>query len=289
MSKFLNQLRHLSTFVSQQIHPRPSLLPTSFRLSTKPRRIRWFGLLIIYHLLFIILLSCGLDIEDPTPPSPPVWVQKSLPEEWPERGIDAHETGGIFLEWEPNTEENIAVYLIFSARYYPENDSLGDYEILGTNTLESTLRFNFLHSEAAARITYYYKLKAENPAGNLSVFSDAIKYTLLPSINTETMSPNGNSDTLNHGRLLTWIYSNTTEMENYYLTVLTQNHELIIRVQISPTDYVNGQESWQIPESVVFDSNAIVKWRIDMGANYINNLETSGSESTWATFLYYRE
>ena len=103
------------------------------------------------------------------------------------------------------------------------------------------------------------------------------------------MSPNGNSDTLNHGRLLTWIYSNTTEMENYYLTVLTQNHELIIRVQISPTDYVNGQESWQIPESVVFDSNAIVKWRIDMGANYINNLETSGSESTWATFLYYRE
>ena len=289
MSKFLNQLRHLSTFVSQQIHPRPSLLPTSFRLSTKPRRIRWFGLLIIYHLLFIILLSCGLDIEDPTPPSPPVWVQKSLPEEWPERGIDAHETGGIFLEWEPNTEENIAVYLIFSARYYPENDSLGDYEILGSNAFESTISFNFLHSEAVTRIKYYFKLKAEDSAGNLSIFSDSLGYMLLPSLNTETMAPNGNSDTLHADRFLTWRYPYSTEMEDYGLTVLTQNNELIVRVQLSPTDYVNGLESWQIPESVVLASSQIYKWRIDIGAKYVNEFETSGSESAWAIFLYHGE
>jgi hypothetical protein len=246
--------------------------------------LNWIPLVAVVSLL--TLHSCGLDIEDPTPPSSPVWFQKSLPEEWPERGIDAHETEGIYLEWEPNPEENVTAYLVFCARYYQENDSLGDYEKLGRNTSESTISFNFLHSEAAIRTNYYYKLKAEDSAGNYSVFSDSIGYTLLPSLDMETMTPNGNRDTLNNSRSLSWKYNYDIEMENYCLTLLTQNNELIYRILISPTDYVNGQEWWQIPESVVLDSTEIVKWRIDVGAQYINDLETFGSESNWATFSY---
>jgi hypothetical protein len=279
MSKIINQLKHLSTFASRQSFPRQWVLPYDFRLST-------LGLLLTFSLLTI---QCGLDVEDPTPPSPPVWVQKSLPEEWPECGIDAHESGGIILEWDPSPEDNIVRYLIFSAQYYDENDSLGDYEVLGSNTPETTIRLNFLDSEAATQVKYYYKLKAEDLAGNLSVFSDSVGYTLLRSLNHETMSPNGNSDTLNDSRSLTWRYTYDIEMENYCLTILSQNDSFVSRVVISPTDYLNGIESWSIPEAVALDSNKIYKWRIDVGAQYENNVETSGSESVWATFLYYQE
>ena len=57
----------------------------------------WFRVHLTFSLS-LLTIQCGLNIEDSTPPSPPVWVQKSLPEEWPEPGIDAHESGGIFLE-----------------------------------------------------------------------------------------------------------------------------------------------------------------------------------------------
>jgi hypothetical protein len=280
MTKSISQMKLLFIFASKPNSSRPSFLPSTFRLST-------LGLLLTFNFSFLTLYSCGLDIEDPTPPSPPFWVQKSFPEEWPERGIDAHESGGIYLEWEPNPEENIAAYLIFCARHYQENDSLGKYEILENYIPDSQL--NFLHSDAVSRIKYFYKLKVEDFAGNLSFFSDSIGYTLLPGLDTETMTPNGNNDTLNNDRLLTWNHSYNTQMENFCLTVLTQNNDLVIRVQISPTDYVNGQESWPIPESLLLDSSGIFKWRIDMGAQYVFGLETVGSESAWATFLYYRD
>jgi hypothetical protein len=288
-SKPINKLKQSISFARQRNFPRSNRQLWTFKPAYTLRllsgKILIFGLLLIFCFTFFIS-ACGLDVEDPTPPSPPVWVQKSLPEEWPERGIDAHESGGIFLEWEPSQDENIAAYLIFGARYYLENDSLGDYQMLGTSALESTKSFSFLHSVIAPRTKYYYKLRAEDFAGNLSVFSDSIGYALLPSLSMETMTPNGVRDTLNSNRLLTWGNSYETEMEDYCLTLLTQSNNLIIRVQFNPTDYVNGRESWKIPESVVLDSNAIYKWRIDLGAQYIDNTETFGSETQWATFLY---
>jgi hypothetical protein len=39
-----------------------------------------------FLIVLIVLIGCGFDVEDPTPPSPPMWVEKSLLEEWPERG-----------------------------------------------------------------------------------------------------------------------------------------------------------------------------------------------------------
>ena len=74
--------------------------------------------------------SCGIDVEDPKLPKSPTWVHKSFPEEWPERGIDAHETNGIYLEWEPNGGTDISAYHIYRATYYEYNDSLGHYEFL---------------------------------------------------------------------------------------------------------------------------------------------------------------
>ena len=227
-----------------------------------------------------------MDIEDPTPPSAPIWVQKSLPDAWPERGIDAHESGGIFLEWQHNPEDNIAAYLVYRAEYFDYEDSLGEYIFVSIVENDSNTELNYIDYSANLRTSYYYKLVAEDKAQNLSLFSDSTEYTLLPSIDRETMHPNGNSDILNNNRLLYWNYYFDTEMEDYCLTVLALNNDLILRVQLSPTDYVNGRESWQIPDSVVLETDITFKWRIDIGARYIDHLETSGSESTWATFLY---
>ena len=113
--------------------------------STWARLRYWLFPLLTFNFAFLIS-ACGLDVEDPTPPSPPVWVQKSLPEEWPEQGIDAHESDGIYLEWEPNPDEDITAYRIHRATLYAINDSLGDYGLLTTLELESTPRLEYIKS-----------------------------------------------------------------------------------------------------------------------------------------------
>jgi len=242
-------------------------------------------LLFIFNFSFLIL-SCGLDIENSTPPSKPQWVPKSLPVEWPERGIDAHESGGIFLEWEPNPEDNIVAYLIYCSRYYNENDSLGDYELLHRQDTESMDNLGFLHSDVNIRVKYYYKLKAEDAAENYSDFSDSLFYTLLPPLPYDGLLPNGSTSVLQSARQLSWFYDYYIAMENYCLTILSQDNDFILRTIISPTGYVSRTETWIIPESVVLNSKQIYKWRIDIGAEYIYNRETLGSESIWATFLF---
>ena len=123
-------------------------------------------LLALLTLNFALLISaCGLDIEDPTPPSPPVWVQKSLPEEWPERGIDAHESGGIYLEWYSQPEIEIMAYHVFRATWYETLDSLGDYELLASLERGSIGSTEFVDEEISILVRYFYKLKAENDSG----------------------------------------------------------------------------------------------------------------------------
>jgi hypothetical protein len=244
---------------------------------------------ILLLLIWGLLTQCGLDIEDPTPPSPPKWIQKSLPEEWPERGIDAHESEGIYLEWEPNSEENIAAYLIYRAEYFEGNDSLGDYDLLARFQLESIPGLEFIDTSGKTRKRYYYKLKAEDTANNRSAYSDSISYSLLPQISINWMIPNGILTSLDTDRSLDWHYPYSIEMENYCLSILNQNNDFIFRAIINPGSYVSGWESWLLPDSVTLHPGQIYKWRIDAAAKYENGLESTGSESPWAMFLYVAE
>ncbi len=276
MSKLIHKLKHLTLLASLHNHPRPCWSLSTFRLST-------FGLLLTFNFAFLIS-ACGLDVEDPTPPSPPVWVQKSLPEEWPERGIDAHESGGIYLEWEPNPDIN--TYIIFRSHYYEVSDSLGEYEELIRIENDFTTPMKYLDSEVTIGTDYYYKIKSMDISKNLSAYSDSLGYSLSPALSINTMSPNGASATLNINRSLSWNYSISLELENYCLTLLSQDNNLILRVVLSPTNYVDGPESFQIPDSIRLEPLQAYKWRIDTGAKYSNEIETAGSESQWATFLY---
>lgn len=241
--------------------------------------------LLIFNFSFLIS-ACGLDVEDPTPPSPPVWVHKSLPEEWPERGIDAHESGGIYLEWEEAPEENIVAYLIYRAEHFDEIDSLGECELLSRMEVLPSTELEYTDTQAMLRIKYFYTLRAEDISGNRSTYSNSLGYSLLPRINPNGITPNGLSDTLCNERLLRWDYYFSIEMEDYCLTILEQNNDFIVRVVFSPQSYIDGSEYWQIPDSIILKQSQLYKWRVDTGAKYFEGLETAGSESPWATFVY---
>ena len=247
-------------------------------------RILAWTLFIIHYSLFII--QCGLDIEDPTPPSPPRWVEKSMPEEWPERGIDAHESGGIFLEWHSNPTEDVIAYLLYRASSYEVIDSIGAYELITRLETSSNTRTEYLDEQAITWVEYLYRLKSEDGSGNLSEYSDSVSYKLMQSITPVTMNPNGHSLVLGSERTLSWIYRHGIAMEDYCITVLTQENKFLYRENFQPTNYLGGDEFWVIPAEVELTPGQIYKWRVDMGARYDNGLEKLGSESPWAEFLF---
>jgi hypothetical protein len=250
---------------------------------------KWTARIIHLSLILFSIINfqaCGLDIEDPTPPSQPQWVQKSQPEEWPETGIDAHETGGIFLEWEDNPGDDIIVHNIYRAKWFETIDSLGMYELLASFDPEIHAQTQYIDGTVSVRTQYHYKMNVQNTAGNISDFSESVYYSLMNSPRLELMNPNGQGDTLEINRQLTWQYHYPDENEYFYLTVLTQENELIIRKMFLPKNYLSGTEFWQIPDHIFLEPGVIYKWHVDTAAKFENGSETSGSESQTASFLY---
>jgi hypothetical protein len=278
MSTFINKQNHISTFVGHRKWPRTRFLPSTFRLST-------FGLLLTFNFSLIIF-HCGLDVEDATPPLPPVWVQKSLPEEWPERGIDAHESGGIFLEWISDNQTNLFALDLYRAEEDELTGSLSKFSLINRISVESLTSSNFIDYTAQANILYYYKMKTVDNSGNVSVFSDSVNYLLFPQLYTDTLTPNGSSIPLSHDRKLMWGYPYRIAMEYYCITILNMEEDLILRQLILPENYTNYEETWLIPQIVELENDNVYKWRVEIGSNYFYGKESAGSESTWATFRY---
>ena len=278
MSKIINQLKQLSAMASELISPR-----SGQSLSTVGHLA--LGLILTVIISFLIT-ACGLDIEDPTPPSPPVWVEKSLPEEWPERGIDAHESGGIYLEWEQTSEEDIIAYRIYRAIWFDVNDSLGSYDLLAYLEIDALPNLEYVDISVQTELPFFYKIRCEDDSNNMSAFSDSVYYTLISPIGGETMTPNNQSILTDQNRILTWRYSHAITMENYCLTLLSEENDLVYRVTFSPSTYTGSEENWSIPIEIELIPNRVYKWRIDLSADYVEDHETSGSESFWATFLY---
>ena len=254
---------------------RPGRSLSTFRLST-------FGLLLTFNFA-LITIQCGLDIEDPTPPLPPIWVEKSLPEEWPERGIDAHESGGIFMEWESKSDADIATYYLYRAIQDEWSDSIGDFTLISQLVTNTSPVMNFIDREVKFSTKYSYKLRAESSSGSLSDYSDSVFYVLLPPIEFETMVPNGQDCYLSNNRALFWQNELDMQLEDYCLTILGEDNRFILRIILAPSNFIGVQESWVIPESTIL-SNGRYKWRIDFGAQYFQDKESAGSESSWAVF-----
>ena len=193
------------------------------------------------------------------------------------------------MEWEPNLNDNIAAFLLYRAQYYETEDSLGDFDQINRLDMSENNELNFLDSDVQLNTQYFYALKAEDISNNVSDFLDTLDYTLLPGISLATMSPNGLSDTLSLDRTLSWRYRYQVAMEDYCLTILSSDNNLVMRAVFNPGNYVGGVESWKIPPVITLDSGIVYNWRIDTGALYSGQRERSGSESPWATFLYVGE
>jgi hypothetical protein len=242
--------------------------------------------LFILHLSLLTIQSCGLDVEDPTPPSPPVWVQKSLPEEWPERGIDAHESGGIYLEWDSSPNENVTSYKIFRAEYFEVADSLSDMALLKVLDQTSGSKLEYLDFGVPVGKVLCYSMVAVDQSLNQSYPSDSICFSLHRPITSDMMVPNGQSDTLSISRTLNWQNYYLDDTEDYCVTILTEYGDYIYRRILQPQSYVGGSEKWDIPTDIVLEVGQNYQWRIDTGGRYNDGLETSGSESAWAAFLF---
>jgi len=227
-----------------------------------------------------------MDVEDPTPPSPPVWVEKSLPEEWPERGIDAHELSGVYLEWHYTPESTIGAYKIHRAEYFDDNDSLGNMELLVVLNEPFGIKLEYVDTKVEVGKTMYYSIVGVDGSQNSSHPSDSISYCLHLPITGHMMEPNGTSDTLSLSRKLAWQNYYLDDTEDYCLTIINEDGECLYRGVHQPLNYVGGSEMWNISEEIMFETGEKYLWRIDTGARYVDGLETNGSESIWATFVY---
>ena len=239
--------------------------------------------------LAVLFSNCGLDVEDPTPLLPIVWVQKSLPEEWPEQGIDAHESGGIYLEWVNRAEDNVRVYEIYRTIWFEEQDSLGVSELLAHLEVNTIQLMEYIDNDVYVGIQYKYFIQAIDESGTTSMPSDTIQYSLLTAIELEYMFPNDRDEQLPDDRKLSWRYNYAIEMEDYVITILSEENELISRQIFTPQNYLGWTEYWKIADEIELESGSIYRWRVEVGADHIGGAELSGSESNWASFIYYSD
>lgn len=267
-------------------------MPPARQKIARTKCLRWvrnhfsIPFIFIFHFSFFIFQSCGLDVEDPTPPSPPIWAEKSLLEEWPERGIDA-QVDGIMLEWEnrPNNED-VAEYHIFKAMENNSSETLSDFSMYMKVIPTNDSLQHAVDVETISNVTYHYAIRSNNESGNISSFSDTIYYTRMPSVKFASMAPNGTHSYLPSNRQLKWKYDDFLVMEDYCLTILTNDGILVSRNVFTPTGYLGSFESWTVPDSIILESGKIYKWRVELGAQYNEGVETAGSESQWASFQY---
>jgi len=256
------------------------------------RRNRLEIVLLLIFVSVFIFGSCGESLEDPNPPSRPHWVEKSAPEDSIEHGIDADPIDDcIFLEWHPNSDDDISAYQIYRA----ENKASAKFTLLVKVDAFSTFGGDTIYIDDSVELNkiYYYYLLAVDQAGNKSEPSDTIRYGLIqkpdlyyPLIEISEKDPQFN------------------QFEWHDFTSLS--YQYIIRVEkIFPSEVIwiyrfnrrNYADSFQ---SMLFDDNKTAsereltagtsyRWRVD--AIYLvdpSDIDISGSESPWGYFSIQR-
>jgi len=230
--------------------------------------------------------SCGESLEDPTPPARPQWVEKSAPEDSVEHGIDADPIDDyIYLEWHPNSDEDISAYKIYRA----EGKSSAKFTLLTKVDAFSTFGGDTIYIDDSVELNkiYHYYLLAVDQAGNKSEPSDTIRYGLI-------QKPD-----LNYPLILN-ISETRPEFEWHDFTSFS--YQYIIRVEkIFPSEVIwiyrfNKTNYADTFQSMVFDINntaseyeltagTYYRWRVDAISEVDPfEIDVSGSESQWGYF-----
>ncbi|MGC9363200.1 MAG: hypothetical protein ACP5FZ_01375 [Fidelibacterota bacterium] len=242
---------------------------------------------LICGFLSTTLERCGENIEDPDPPTAPHWVAPTEPAVSRGRGIRPYNEGdGIILEWHPNPEEDLSGYKLYRAAYTELDESEGEFTLIadinafslgGTDT-------SYIDDLVQFSIDYYYYLRAYDQAGNKSISSDTIWFSLIPK--TDPLTPIGqlSAPPVN----FEW-YDNTNSASEYIIfleTVAPRNDIWISRFsrpnygdsfQSKPFNFdgyaealISGQNYRWCVKAIVYIDNFGNMWR--------------GSISNWAYF-----
>lgn len=271
-------------------------------MASKRLRIEYRLISVSCIAVFMVSGSC-LDVpEDPEPPVRPEWVQKSLPESFDERGIDADNTGKerIVLMWYQNQEEDLAGYEIYRADTSSDNTfkkiRFRDiFQVQGVDTM-------MFDDSVSNHVDYFYCIKARDISGNLSISSDTISYRLINA--PECISPV--NSTVEAGLAFEWMdlasnYEFSTEyvirLENMSLgqTVWTARFTNIWYgyENNNPVSFQFFNCSDQQPDNLISCNTnlsrlvpGVYRWKIKAISEVDNstNLDEASGESEWAYF-----
>lgn len=242
---------------------------------------------LICGFLSTALYRCGETIEDPEAPGAPLWVTQSEPTASRPRGIRPYNEGdGIVLEWHPNPEDDLSGYKLYRAAYAELGEPEGEFTLIadinafslsGTDT-------SFIDDLVQFSTDYYYYLRAYDQAGNKSVPSDTIRFSLIPKIDPLTPTGQLSAPPVN----IEW-YDNTDSASEYIIFLETVAPRNVI--WISRFRRPNYGDSFQsIPFN--FDGNATAlisgqsyRWCMKVIV-YVDNFGhmLRGSISNWAYF-----
>jgi len=240
-------------------------------------------------VIFVLFSTCGKNLEDPDPPSRPQWVEKSLPYDTTESGIDADPNGDVIvLEWLTGTEEDLDFYRIYRASGSTESD----FDLLDEMSADPVAgsENEYIDENVELDRIYFYFLRAVDQAGNLSPRSDTIEYKITQKVNI--LSPSGTISTV--------------KPTFQWADPVSSSSEYVIRVEkISPNRVIwlagVTRQTYSVGEtqSLVYGAGTIFhlaqselsrgvnyRWRLDAVTSFNrDNTEIAGSESNWGYFI----
>jgi len=242
--------------------------------------------------LFIICLlfsSCGENLEDPDPPSRPQWIEKSLPYDTTESGIDADPNGDVIvLEWLTGNEDDLDSYRIYRTSGSTEEDFILLDE-MNANPVAGS-ESEYIDENITVGSFYFYFIRAVDQAGNLSPRSDTLEYKITQKVNI--LSPSGTIATVKP----TFQWADPVSASSEYVIRVEQfsPNRVIWLAGLTRQTYTVGE-----PQSLVYGAGTVFylaqselsrgvnyRWRLDAVTSFNrDNTEIAGSESNWGYFI----
>ncbi len=247
--------------------------------------MRRFRQIIFIGCILLVSVQCGKDIEDPVPPSTPVWVEKTAPESPVESGIDADPLGDyIVLQWHKNPDNDISGYELYRTSVSSDSgfDHIADIDVFTSSGVDTF----YIDDSVRLETNYFYYLRAFDIAGNKSPRSDTIRYQIIEKV--DLTEPLGNIQELKP--IFKWYDFSTVSYEYVIKIINIKTKEVIWISRLSRPNYGDLTQSVRYN----FDNQAIqaslnsgssYQWRVDAIALVDrNNVDLAGSESFWGYF-----
>jgi len=236
--------------------------------------------ILIFLLLTLSFWNCGdtttTDEDQETGPPAVPKIHPHNPDipddEW---GPDAlTDTDGIYIEWDANTEEDLAGYKIYRSINADDGYKLID-------TLSKAEVF-YEDNDVSVGSRYYYRILAYDEDGNESRMSERASYMLLPK--PALIKPSNQSEINTTSPAFTWL--GVSEAQSY-----------VVHVYVNTEDKeVSWQVVWKSSEKFPFETLAMSYNEDDKAAQPLEDGkryrcrvdaiggEGVGSESTWRYF-----